>query len=86
MSNRQAKQTLDAIYEHGVFRVLEPEAVQVAEGQRVRLLVNPHNESEPTDSLELLGHMYDGLPDEKIDEIERLIHDRSSFFGDRPQP
>jgi len=32
---------------------------------------------------ELAGSVYDGLPKEEIDEIERIVLDRSNYFGSR---
>ena len=34
-------------------------------------------------SLELLGQVYDGLSEEEIDEIERIILDRRPWFPER---
>ncbi|MEO8286703.1 MAG: antitoxin family protein [Chloroflexota bacterium] len=69
----QTNSTIDAVYEHGVFRVLDPETIDLADGQKVRLVVEPTNGGEGLDSLELLGRMYDGLPEEKIAQIESII-------------
>lgn len=32
-------ETLDAIFEHGVFRLVQPPGIPLREGQRVRLIV-----------------------------------------------
>lgn len=77
-------QTMDAIYEHGVFRVIDSEAVKLPEGQRVRLIAEPVD--KPESVLELLGQVYDGLSEEEISEIEKIILDRSNLFGKREQP
>lgn len=64
------KQTLDAIYEQGVFRPLQnPE---VAEGQHVRLVVETLPESSVEDILDSAAQVYTGLSDEQIDEIEQI--------------
>lgn len=81
---KQVELTIDAVYEHGVFRALDPQAVKLSEGQRVRLVVEIADEA--LDSLELLGQMYDGLSEEQINEIDKIVLDRSDFFGDRPLP
>lgn len=77
---------VEAVYERGVFRVLNPETVDLPEGQYVRLAVETTQSSEPVDSLELLGSMYDGLSDAEVNRIESIILDRNNFFGDRPVP
>jgi hypothetical protein len=52
------------------------------EGQAVRLIVEAITPQE--ESLELLFHMYDGLSEEEIDEIEKIILDRSRpWFPER---
>ena len=80
------QQTLDAVYEHGTFRLLDTNEVSLPEGQRVRLLVEPVEVVDsPKSSLELLMHLYDGLSEEEIDEIEKVILDRQSFFAGRPR-
>lgn len=71
--------TCEAVYENGVFRPLAAPA-NVAEGQRVRLTVEPDPE---VDVLALAAKVYEGLSEEQIDEIERIILDRSDFFGGR---
>jgi hypothetical protein len=40
----------------------------------------------PTIPLELAMHVYDGLSEEQIDELEKIILDRRNFFGDRALP
>lgn len=74
------KHAIDAIYEHGTFRPLRPESITVADGQRVRITIDDQSEPE---ALQLAGHVYEGLSDEEIDEIERIALDRSDFFGAR---
>lgn len=80
---------IEAVYENGVFRVLNPEVVEMAEGQRVKLTVEEEPEKpklSPEETLELLGSVYNGLTEEEIDEIEEIILDRRPFFGERDQP
>lgn len=73
--------TLEAVFEDGKFRLLEPGRVPLNEGQRVRITVQP--EVEPEDVLALAGRVYAGLSDEEIDAVERIALDRSAFFGGR---
>lgn len=74
-------QTLTAVFEKGVFRPVTPSRLRLEEGQRVRLTIEA---SEPApDVLLLAQQVYAGFSDRQIDEIEHIILDRRSFFGDR---
>jgi predicted DNA-binding antitoxin AbrB/MazE fold protein len=72
-------QTIEAVYEHGVFRLINSDAVEIPEGQRVRLTVEPLTNESQQDSLELLLSVYAGLSEEEIDEIETIILDRGNW-------
>lgn len=63
--------TVEAVYEQGALRPLEP--LDLAEGQRVRLQL------EVEDPIELAGRVYDGLPDKEVTEIERIALDRRGW-------
>ncbi len=39
---------------------------------------------EPGDLLEEMLHFYDGMSEEEINEIEKIILDRRDFFSGRP--
>jgi predicted DNA-binding antitoxin AbrB/MazE fold protein len=75
------KQTLDAIYENGVFRPLE--SPKISEGQKVKLTVETTLVSSPDDMLELAAQVYQGLSAEQIDEIEKIALNRCDFFGEQ---
>jgi predicted DNA-binding antitoxin AbrB/MazE fold protein len=66
----------EAVYENGVFRPVAA-SPQLAEGQRVRLIVEPANET----TLDLAAKVYQGLTEEQVDEIEQIALDRKPFFG-----
>ncbi len=74
------KHAIDAVYENGAFRPLQPDAIAMPEGQRVRITINDEGDPE---ALRLAIHVYDGLCEEDIDEIEGIALDRSNFFGAR---
>jgi predicted DNA-binding antitoxin AbrB/MazE fold protein len=74
-------QTLEAIFENGTFRLLEPPTVPLIDGQHVRLTVETG--ATPDDVLALAEQVYAGLSDEEIDDVERIALDRRAFFGDR---
>ncbi|MBX2996956.1 MAG: antitoxin family protein [Caldilineaceae bacterium] len=71
---------LEAIYEKGVFRIKATEDLSLSEGQEVILTVETVEEEDP---LLLLTHIYDGLSEPEIEEIEEAVLDRSPFFADR---
>ncbi|MBN2578378.1 MAG: antitoxin family protein [Pirellulales bacterium] len=72
------KQAIDAIFEGGAFRPVQP--VRIPDGQHVRITVDEQCEPE---SLELATTVYSGLAEQEIDEIERIALDRRNFFGPR---
>ncbi len=74
---------IDAIYEHGAFRVLDTDAVKMPEGQRVRLVVEPVD--SPESGVDLLMHLYDGLTENQIEEIDSIIRNRRDLFSGRPR-
>ncbi len=76
-------QTLDAIYENGIFRPLPAQTIAIADGQRVRISVDEQPEPQP---LQLLARVYGGLSPQEIDEIERIALDRNNFFGAQDAP
>ena len=72
------KHVIDAIYENGIFRPMQPYTTEIAEGAPVLITVD--DETEP-ESLKLATRVYDGLSEEDIDEIEQIALNRSNFFG-----
>lgn len=73
------KQTLEAIYEKGVFRPLK--SLKLSEGQHVKLIVETNSEPEPEDMLKLAAQVYQDLSDEQVNEIEQIALKRSDVFG-----
>lgn len=71
---------IDAIYENGMFRPLRRERLAITEGKRVRITVDDEGDPE---ALRLAVSVYDGLSDREITEIEGIVLDRRSFFGQR---
>ena len=74
------KQTVDAVYEKGVFKPLK--SPKLPEGQHVRLEIETPPAKRSDDLLELAAKVYEGLSDKQIDEIEKIALDRRDFFGD----
>ena len=71
------KQTLEAIYENGVFRPLK--SLKLSEGQQVWLMVETNLERTPEDMLNLAAQVYQGLSDEQVDEIEQIALNMRQF-------
>jgi predicted DNA-binding antitoxin AbrB/MazE fold protein len=74
------KQTIDATYENGAFKPVDPAKVHLLEGQRVTLVVDDQFLPEP---LRLAARVYEGLSAQEIDEIEHVALDRDRFFDRR---
>lgn len=75
-----SEQIVEAVFENGAFHPVDPGRVTIAEGQRVRLLVD--DQTTPA-ALESAFEVYRGLSADEIDEIERIALDRSRFFSRR---
>ena len=78
-------QTIEAVYENGSFRPLE--TVELTEGQRVTLSVEPvaMSLSEAEAQLRQWRKVYEGLSERDIAEIEAIALDRSNFFRKRDE-
>ncbi len=72
---------VEAVYEHGSFRLVAPADLKLAEGQKVRLVVETIE--KPDDILALAAQVYEGLTDDQIDSIEEHSRRRGDFFGAR---
>ncbi len=71
---------IEAIYEQGVFKPLQP--VQLTEGQKVALSVEPiaMTAAEAEAQLREWQKVYEGLSEEDIAEVEAMALDRSNFM------
>ena len=78
------QQTVEAIFENGGFRLIDPANLHLYEGQKVRLIIEPPAQLA-TSLLDLAAQVYEGLSDNQIEEIEQIALDRSDFFGERVQ-
>lgn len=74
-------ETVEAVYEHGGFRLVAPVDLKLAEGQKVRLVVEPIEQSD--DILSLAARVYEGLTEDEIDSIEKHTRRREDFFRER---
>ena len=75
-------QTIEAIYQNGIFKPLNPISDEIEDGEMVEIIIKDKRLS-PDEMLKLAGQVYEGLSDKDIKEIERIALDRSNFFGDR---
>ena len=75
-------QTIEAIYQNGMFKPLNPVSEEIAEGETVEITISEKRLS-PEEMLKLASQVYEGLSNEDVAEIERIALDRSNFFGDR---
>jgi hypothetical protein len=73
-------EALDAIFEHGTFRLIRPPTIPLRDGQRVRLVVE--TEVSPDTILALATSVYAGLSPQDIMDIEKIALQRQDFFGD----
>jgi predicted DNA-binding antitoxin AbrB/MazE fold protein len=73
-------ETIDAIFEHGTFRLVRPPTIPLRDGQRVRLVVE--TEEAPDAILALAASVYAGLSPQEITEVEQIAIQRRDFFGD----
>ncbi len=71
---------IEAIYEHGVFKPLE--ALEIPDGQHVRLVVETAEATTSEDMLALAAQVYKGLDSEDVDAIEEIACHRRGFFGE----
>ncbi len=72
-----ATETVEAVYEHGGFRLVAPFDLKLAEGQKVRLVVEPLE--KPDEILALAARVYEDLTDEQIDSIAEHSRRRADF-------
>ncbi len=67
--------TIEAVYEHGVFKPLIPPSLM--NGQYVRIAVELYEKKTADNILGLAAQVYDGLSDQDVDEIETIALNRS---------
>lgn len=76
-------EAIDAVFEHGTFRVLRPPKIPLRDGQRVRLVIETEEVPSPEAILALAASVYEGLSLQEIEEVERIALERRDFFGDQ---
>jgi predicted DNA-binding antitoxin AbrB/MazE fold protein len=77
-------QTIEAIYQNGMFKPITPISEDFEDGKKVKLVVEIESEDEEVNPImKLAENFYEGLSEEDVEEIERVALDRSNFFGNR---
>ena len=71
-------ESVEAVYEKGLFRPVAPLHASLRDGQRVRLTVEVAPPLEA--ALELALHVFDGLSESEIDAVEEVIRRRGDYF------
>ena len=72
---------IEAVYDHGVLRPLDPAALPLSDGERVRVTVDTGKPA--TDPLTLLTTLLDGMSDEQVRQFQEVALDRR-WFSERP--
>ncbi len=75
-------QTIEAIYQDGMFKPITPVSEEITEGKQVTLSIKTKQESA-NEILKAVENFYEDLSESDIAEIESVMLDRSNFFGDR---
>jgi len=79
-------QNLEAIFEKGTFHPLTAFKFPIPEGQKVQVSVETtslQDDLSPDDILKLATHVYEGLSEQEIDEVEQIALKSRSFFEDK---
>jgi len=72
---------VEAVYEQGMFRLVQSPLVPLQEGQRVRIAID--TELTTQDILTLATSVFDGLSEQDVQEIDTITRQRNPFFGNR---
>lgn len=72
------ERVIEAVYQDGVLTPLEP--LDLPDRQRVTLKIQVPGQPANSDSLGGWRSVYDGLAEEELTEIERIILDRTAFM------
>lgn len=78
------KPFVDAVYEDGIFRPVLP--VELPPGERVRVEIDVKPDVDVEAMLAQFQKVYEGFSPEEIDELEKVILDRSNFSRRELEP
>jgi len=70
--------TIEAVYEHGVFKPLIPPSLM--NGQYGRIAVELYEKKTADDIPGLAAQVYEGLSDQDVNDIEAIALNRTGFF------
>ena len=74
-------ENIDAVFEDGAFRPTNGADIPIPNGARVRISIEPVDESTTPDVLSLAASVFAGLAPDDIAEVERIATIRSNFFS-----
>jgi predicted DNA-binding antitoxin AbrB/MazE fold protein len=77
------RQTIEAVYEQGVFRIISPIGMAIPDGHIVHIVID--TPASPDEILDSASQVYNGFNEDQIEEIEQIARDRSSFFTERAE-
>ncbi len=72
------ERVVEAVYQDGVLTPLEP--LDLPNSQRVTLTIQVPSQPADSDPVGGWRSVYDGLAEEELREIERIILDRTTFM------
>jgi len=72
------EQTVEAVYEHGILKPLK--SLDLQEHQRVIITVHIPQPENPGEAMQEWEMVYQGLSEQDIVELERIILDRAHFM------
>lgn len=75
-------QKIEAIYQNGMFKPITPVSDEISEGEEVIIDIKSKEESA-NEIMKLAENFYEGMSEEDINEVEKVMLDRSNFFGVR---
>ncbi len=61
-------QTIEAVYEDGVFKPVNPITIELAEGEKVKIVIKTEGHFEES-SVDLAEKYFKGLSEEDIDKV-----------------
>ncbi len=75
-------QTVEAIYQNGMFKPIKPMLEEISEGEKVIINIKSKEENA-NEIMKLAENFYEGMSEKDINEVEKVMLDRSNFFGGR---
>ncbi|HEX2224864.1 MAG TPA: antitoxin family protein [Thermoanaerobaculia bacterium] len=74
--------TLEAVFDGEVLRPEEPLEIDANTRVRITLETDERKRLSPEEILALATHVYSGLSEQEIEEVEQIALQRDSFFAE----